>query len=275
MDNLDKEWDYNAIMSDRNLFNKTVYTPLSEAIKILEERQKDKKLKEKIEKLLNGNIPEPLQNIGRHGVMFRQVATPNFEARWFNELTKDHNLETDFFEYYDDKFTSNNYYKHSLGQLIIHKDKCSKNGNNIEEKVTIVDFAKYDGKQFKKVLTLQNESLISFHKDLFKVYNYNEKNFYDISDWIKKNCNNAVGYYTNFIVLFTYHGILFENFLFNGSEGEFTKKVLLPSFEKAFKLTGLKPLIVPIPPMDPDIEEDMHWHSHNIKIKHFIKTKTL
>jgi hypothetical protein len=33
--------DYDTIMSDRNIFNQIVYTPLSEALRLLEERQKD------------------------------------------------------------------------------------------------------------------------------------------------------------------------------------------------------------------------------------------
>lgn len=267
--------DHNKIMSDRNLFYKTVYTPLSEAIKILEERQKDKKLKEKIEILLNNNIPEPLKNIAKNGVIFRQVATPNFEIRWFIELTKDNGLKTNFFEYHSDKFTSNNYYKHSLGQLKIHEDKCNKKGENIEERFTIIDFNKFNGKQFKNISTLWGEPLISFHKTLFDFYGYNKDffSFYDASEWFKENGPKAISYYTNFILLFISNGILFENFLFEEDEGKFTENVFLPAFEKAFNIIGLKPLIVPIPPMDKEIEEDMHWHSYNNKIKNFIKTK--
>ena len=43
--------DYNKIMSDRNIFNQIVYTPLSEALRLLDERQKDKKLMAKVELL--------------------------------------------------------------------------------------------------------------------------------------------------------------------------------------------------------------------------------
>jgi hypothetical protein len=264
--------DCNLIMEDKSIFYEMVYTPLSEAIKILEERQKDKQLIEKIEKILNNNIPLPLKNIDKNGVMFRQVATPNYEIRWFIELTKDYNLKTNFFEYHNDKFTSNNSYKHSLGQLIIHKDKKNKKGENIEEKISIVDFNKYNGKKLSEVMTLQGESLINFHKKFFSIYNYNlnDSNFYDASQWFKDNGPVAINYYTNFILLFICHGILFENFLFCGDEGDFTKKILLPAFKKAYTLAGVKPLIVPIPPMDSEIEEDIHWHSYSDKIKSLI-----
>jgi len=262
--------DYNAIMNDKKLFQSTVYTTLSEALKILEERQKDKNLKAKIEKLLNNNIPEPLKGDGKKGVHFRQIATPNHDVHWFTELTRDHGLKSIFFEYHKDKFTSNNMFKHSLGQIRIH-DNINKNGDNIENKVTIFDFAKYDGKPFKDILTLWSEPLVDFHRRLFGVCGYSKDSlcFFDASQWLKENGVHAVDYYTNFILLFVRHGILFENFLLTGSEGEFTKNIFLPAFEKASNLAGVKPLIVPIPPMDN--EEDVHWVSYDKKIKPFLK----
>ncbi|MDO8658877.1 MAG: hypothetical protein Q7K55_09120 [Candidatus Levybacteria bacterium] len=39
-------------MADRKLFNKTVYTPMSEALRLLDERRKDPELMAKVEKLL-------------------------------------------------------------------------------------------------------------------------------------------------------------------------------------------------------------------------------
>ena len=267
---MNKIGDFNKIMSDRKLFYKTVYTPLSEAKKILAERQKDKKLIGKIEKLLKSNIPEPLKNIGKNAVHFRQIATPNYDARWFIELTKDHGLKTNFFEYHDDIFTANNDFKYSLAQLRLHKDKNNKKGENLEEKITIVDFNKYNGKKFKNILTLWSEPLVDFHRRLFEVCGYknDEFCFFDSSKWFKENGGKAVDYYTSMMLIFICHGILFENFLLDGSEGEFTKKIFLPAFENAVNLTGMKPLIVPIPPMDN--EDNAHWVSYNFKIKPFL-----
>lgn len=262
--------DYGSIMSDKKLFNETIYTPLSSALKILEERQQDITLIKKIEKLLNNNIPEPLRKQGKHGVQFRQIATPNHDVHWFVELTKDHGLQTVFFEYHKDKFTSNNEFKHSLGQLRIH-DNLNKKGDHIEEKVTIFDFNKYNGKKFKDIMTLWSEPLTDFHRRLFEVCGYSNENlcFYDASQWFEENGPQAVDYYTNFILLFVCHGILFENFLLVGTEGDFTKNIFLPAFEKASSLAGVKPLIVPIPPMDN--EDDTHWVSYSKKIKPLLK----
>ncbi len=45
--------NYNTIMSDRNIFNQIVYTSLSEALRLLDERRKDPELIAKVEKLLS------------------------------------------------------------------------------------------------------------------------------------------------------------------------------------------------------------------------------
>lgn len=262
--------DYDKIMSDRNIFNQIVYTPLSDALRLLDERQKDPVLMEKIEKLLNGNIPEPFKKIDKYAINGKQVATPNFDVRWFLDVVKDHKLIPMFYEYHEDKFTSNNFFKHSLGQLIVHD---SKKGKDIEEKITIVDFNRYNGESLNKVKTLWGESLIDFHRKLFSIYNYKLEDFifYDGSDWLNKNGGVAKKFYNKDLLLYVCYGILFENFLISGKDGNFTKNVFLPAFEEVLNITGLKPLIVPIPPMDKEVEECSHWYSYDKNIKSLIK----
>lgn len=261
--------DYNKIVSDHDLFNKVVYTPLSEALKILDERQKDPVLIAKIEKLLNGDIPEPLKNKDRYGIFGKQVATPNYDARWFIDLTRNNNLKTFFYEYHHDKFTSKNYFKYSLGQIHIH-NKCNKKGENIEEKITIIDFNKSEGEKIKNIKTLWGESLVNFHKKIFEIYNYNINDFifYDGSEWLERNGGSAINYYKKDLLLYVCHGILFENFLIEGEDGKFTREILLPSFDWAYQKTGYKPLIVPIPPMED--QTNNHWVSYGNEVKKLI-----
>lgn len=260
--------DYDKIMSDHDLFNKVVYTPLSEALKLLEERRKDPVLMAKIEELLKGDIPEILKN-KKCGVMGRQVATPNFDTQAFIKHTKENQLKTILFEYHEDKFTSKNCFKHSLGKILVSSG-FSKNGNDIVEKINIVDHVKYDGKKINEVLTLWKEPLVDFHKSLFKRYKLpDDIVFYDVSQWYNRNGKIASVYYVNYLMLFVAHGILFENFLLSkNSEGDFTKNIVLPAINKIISLTGLKPLVVPIPPMD--IEDEEFWISHPNQIKNFI-----
>lgn len=261
--------DHNTIMSDRNLFNQVVYTPLSDAIKLLEERQRDPEFIKKIEDFLGDDIPDPLRKIDKYGISGKQVATPNFDTLWFIKLTKEFGLKPVFLEYLKDKFTSNNSFKHSLGQLLILGD-LNKKGEVMEEKITIIDFNKYNGKPLKDILTTWSEPLVDFHHKLFKAYDLKQDLiFFDESVWLDKHGKVAKHYYENDILLYMCHGILFENFLLTGDDGKFTKNIFLPAFEKAFNLFGVKPLIVPIPPMD--IEEDSCWFSYNKKIKPYIK----
>jgi hypothetical protein len=243
---------------------------LSEALKLLAEREKDEELFKKVDKILGDHTPEILKNKQQYAVLFRQISTPNNETRRFIGLAKENNLRPLFFEYFDDKFTSNNEYKHSLAQLRV---KDHENENSGAEKVTIVDFAKYDGKKLKDVVTLWDQPLTDFHKKLFTLYGYNLRDcdFYDASNWLKTHGEKPINYYTNFFILLTCYGILFENFLLHDTEGEFSRNIVLPAIEKAMNLTGLKPLIVPMEPIDMEVDE--HWISYDKKVKSLIPKK--
>ncbi len=262
--------NYDEIMSDKKLFNSVVYTPLSEALEILEERRNNKDLVSKVTELLNGNIPECLNTGDKCGVQFRQIATPNVDGLCFVSIAQDNKLKPVFFEYVEDKFTYNNNFKHSLGQLRIHGG-VNKNGDYPTEKITIVDFNKSNGHKIKDVKTLWEESLVDFHRSLFTHHGINKDDlvFYDASEWFKNNGEQAINYYTNFFLLFTCFGILFENFLILGDEGDFSRNIMLPALDKAIELSGVKPLIVPVPPMD--YEDDEHWVSYHPKVKDLIK----
>lgn len=261
--------DYNKIMLDHNLFNKKVYTPLSEALRLLEERQNDSIFMTKINNLLNNNIPNIFKN-KKCGIMARQLATPNHENRTFISLAKENNLHPVFLEYFDDKFTSNNKYKHSLGQLRI-KNKTDINKKECLEKITIIDFNKSNGKKLKDVKTLWGEPLVDFHKRLFDVYNLKDFSFLEETDWYEKVNEKPIDFYIKFFLLVTCHGVLFENFLLekNDGEGQFTRDVVLPALDKVIELTGVKPLIVPIESID--LETDAFWYYHLPLVKKSIK----
>ena len=256
-------------MNDRNIFNQIVYTPLSEALQLLDERRKNPELLAKVEKLLKGNIPEIFKK-KKCAILARQLATPNHESRRFISIAKENNLQPVFFEYYDDKFTSNNDFKHSLGRLHIQNGK-DQNGHDMIENITIVDFNKYNGEKLKEVKTIWGESLIDFHKKLFSVHNINNVHFFNEENWYKKSNNEKPSeFYLNFFLLNTCFGILFENFLTskNNAEAKFTKNVILPALEKVINLTNVKPLIVPIEPLE--LEESNFWYYHLPKVKKII-----
>jgi hypothetical protein len=261
--------DYNTIMNDRNIFNQVVYTPLSEALRLLDERRKDPELVAKVEKLLKGDIPEIFKD-KKCAVMARQLATPNKESRRFIKIAKENNLSPVFFEYYEDKFTSNNIYKHSLCQLRIKKG-VNKHSKDIVENINIIDFNKYNGSKLHQIKTVWGELLINFHKNLFSVHNIQDVYFLDEKDWYKKSDKEKPDeFYLKFFILNTCFGILFENFLMSkDSEGDFTKNIVLPTIEKVINSTGVRPLIVPLEPLD--LEADGFWLNHLPIVKNSIK----
>lgn len=203
--------------------------------------------------------------------MARQLATPNHENRTFISLAKENGLHPVFLEYFDDKFTSNNKYKHSLGQLRI-QDKTDKNGNKVVENITVIDFNKSNGKKLKNIKTLWGESLVDFHKRLFDLYNLKDFSFFEETNWYKKGNEGPIEFYTNFFLLVTCFGILFENFLLleDDVEGKFTKDVVLPALKRTIHLTGVKPLIVPVEAVD--LETDDFWYYHLPIVKKAIKS---
>jgi hypothetical protein len=257
--------NHRHIMSDRNKFNKMVYTPLSEALLILDKRQKDPKIKNMVQYLLKDDIP-PVLNNKKCGIFARHIATPDYDTQRFIKLTTENNLDTVLLEYLDDKFVSGNKNKHALCQIRINNGLNNK-GDYIFEKINIIDFVKNDGQKIKDINTLWDEPLNNFHKKLFNHYDIkNNLMFYDLSDWYRRNGKNAKKYYKKFLLFFITHGILFENFSTkDSSENIFTENILLPAIYDTINMVGMKPLIVPMEPIESENEE--YWISHPPLIK--------
>jgi len=260
--------DYNEIMSDQGKFNSFVYTPLSEALKLLEERQNNPELMQKIENLLNGDIPPVLRG-KKCSVQFRQIVTPNNDAKNFLKISENFGLTPVFMEYHSDKFSSNNSFKRSLGKIQI-QGPVNKQDQYRIEKISIMDFNKHNGKILRDVVTSWGESLIHFHRRLFNLSEINNLNCYfcDMSEWVKNNGSDPKEYYKNFLLLFSCFGILFENFPSKGEDIDFSKNVILPAIDYVKNIAGINPLIVPIPPMDMD--DDEYWTLYNENFKDFI-----
>ncbi len=265
--------DIDNLIADREAFNALVYTPLEDAIRILKERSGNEQLAQTIATLIPHGIPEVL-NKKKAAVIFRQLATPNYETRRFISLIDAiDELEPVFWEYHDDKFTSNNECKHALGKLSFHHGRGKKGGHKID-RLNIIDFNTFNGKKIKDIKTLWGESFIDFHHNLFaKTYRQADTDsFFDASEWFLQSGGNAKEYYKLFLCLFVQNGILFENFMLDQKEIEFTKNVFLPAFIEVWEKTGEKPLIVALAPTD--IEGDHFWMCHPSDGHEYVKSKT-
>lgn len=263
--------DIEKLVQDHDAFDRFVYTPPEEAVAELKRRRKDQAVHNKILAWLGDDVPPPLIR-GPHAVAFRQLTTSNYEIRrFFSLIDAIEGLDPLFFEYLEDKFTSNNEWKHSLGRLFFFAGKGKKGGSRIDS-LTVVDFNKANGKKLSEVVTLWGQSLVDFHHEFFKTrYRDADAAFFDASSWFKHHGPTPLSYYRSFLMLFIEHGILFENFLIDEKELDFTRDIFLPAFIAVMEETGKKPLIVNLEPTE--IEGDRFWMCHPSEDKEFVLEK--
>lgn len=266
LDNINIE----ELVSNRALFDEFVHTPLEDAIYEHKKRWEDKKLEEKVSKFLDYEIPEPLK-IANSAVIFRQVCTPNYELVRFFELTSKYNLNPILWEYYEDKFTTNNPIKCALGKVRGQKVVGKKNGIRVES-VNVIEFNKNNGKKIDGIKTYWGQSLVDFHHELLEKYYPKSKQFtFDSSSWLHGISDSARGYYFKYTLLFVRHGILFENFCLEGEELTFVRDIFLPEYISVWKKTGIKPIIVAVLPTD--IQDENFWYYYPFEVLSYIKNK--
>ena len=131
----------------------------------------------------------------------------------------------------------------------------------------IIDFNKQEGKKFSKIKTKWGEGIVDVHHYLlYKQFPKMSGKTIDFSKWFDKTKNLSNNYYLYFLSLFICHGVLFDNFLIGDKEEKnFVKKKFLPSFKKAEKIFGVKPLIFPLLPFEN--EKGTHWLSYPESLK--------
>lgn len=251
--------DIDNLVSDRKAFNAFVYTPLADAIQELKKRAVNKSLHEKIELLVQKDMPFILKKGKPRAVMFRQIATPNYEMRRFLHLLENiQELDPMVGEYCDDKFFSINEQKRYWGKIIYFEglDKPTSHTH-------IINFTESEGKKISEVQTVHGKSLVEFHHDLFEktFFPVKKDTFYNISEWIYNHGKVAREYYKPVLAWFLSHAILFENFvLTDPKELIFIKEVFLPAFIAIYQETGYKPLIVDLLPTH--VEDRKFWFCH-------------
>ena len=257
-------------LSSKESFGETVYTEIWEAVRELKERQNNKDLDKILSTYFKNGIPKEMES-GIKVVLFRQIMTPNYELRRFMCVPDTTEIEPLFFEYHEDKFTPNNPIKHHLGKMGMHYGIGKKGGIKSEYK-KIIDFNSSNGKKIKEINTIWGQSLIDFHHHLLDKFIPSARNFiFDASSWFHENGQCAKEYYKQYVALFIKNAILFENFVLEGEELEFTKNIFLPYFFEVWERTGKKPLVVALEPTE--IESDIFWMCHPPETMEHIENK--
>jgi len=259
------------LISDQKKFNDFIYTPLNEALKEIRLRQQNKKIDEHIKSSLI-KIPAVFEGKPK-AVMFRNITTPNYEMKWFVDIVELFKGELNplFIEYVQDQFNNRNEMKFALAKMMLHKGKNKKNEPIFEHK-NIIDINNSNCKSISSIKTTWGQLFVDFHHELFLGEFPDFRNStVDFSNWIKDNGHTPKEYYKLFFLFFLKHGILFENYILKSGEFSFIKEVILPTFIKVLRDTGVKPLIVVIQPTE--IEEGKFWQAYPLKVKELLVKK--
>jgi hypothetical protein len=233
----------------------------------IEKRRRNPCLVRKVEKYLQNDIPEHF--LGSSPVLYlsRHLATPSYEVAHVIEITKNYNYDLVIGEDIKSKFVANNELKISLGKLPIVKG-LSRNGNEIFENVTIIDFATSQGKPMNEINTTSGKTLREFHRELFKSIYPESPEIFDESDWIDRHARNDIAeQYKKMLALLCVHGVMLESYV--SDELTFVTEVVSPAFKAIEKEIGVRPLI--IEHITPEQEVTKNWNSYPSYVYEAIK----
>jgi uncharacterized protein len=233
-----------------------LYTPLDEATAVLRARRNACTLS-------TGTILERHLSVQPYAVLFRHVASPNFEFERFLPLASSAGLAPLVLEFHSDRFLTRNPLKCALARL---RFSGGPNGacNTPISTLRVTDLALSDGVAFRDVTTLWHQPLIEFHHELlFSRPEFRRVELFDCSEWISVHGPKAHDYYPHLFSLFVDHAILFDDFLLTPSEQQFTSEVVVPAFELASSLTGRKPLICHIDSTDTAESPSWFHYAHD------------
>lgn len=244
-----------------------IFTGLEDAVAILHERNNNKDLETKVVDYLNGYLPDYLKH-GRSILLARHIPTPNFETLRFLELTKSCNLPVFISADTEDKFTTMNSLKRSLGN--IRTSKGNDPTDDEFETYPIIDFAAGSGKKLKEIKTLWGQPLTEFHAELFSYIGTEGVTFVNDSTWINKNGRgNILEHYKRFLSLCLTHCIMFETYPYE--EEEFVNSVISPTYDFLLETFGCTPLIVDLLPAQN--KSSRIWEAYPYKASIFIEKK--
>lgn len=247
-----------------------IYTPLTEARDEVRRRWEDPELRARVDAYLAGNIPDVLRESPK-AVLSRQVMSPNFESLHFLGMARESGLEPAFFEYVHDKFVAKNIDKYYLCRLSFFSgDEVSERNNlNRVTRMKIIDFDDAEGKRLSDLRTFWNQALVDFHHELAGIFpDMARSHRYDCSVDFDGKGGSADDFYESYLALFVCHGILFENYLLDSRQAEFTRRTILSAVRKVGETLGVRPLIVKLGPEGE--EDELFWRYYPESIKHEI-----
>ncbi len=235
-----------------------IFTPLPEALSLIESRRQDTALLNAIDTYLGGDIPQHFKQSLPVLYLCRYIATPNFEALRFIELGKPTGLPLIISEDSKGDFFGNNTLKRALGKIPVVKG-IARNHDEITENFTVINFAEAEGQPFGTIRTKANGRLVDLHHDLFSTIYTNEITIIDESDWIDRHHReDLLEHYKHLLALLIAHGIMFESY--PAEESRLVNEVVIPAFDYVTKKFGHKPLMYEL--IGSTLEPTRDWNAY-------------
>jgi len=234
---------------------------IQEAESEIRNRRKNSALLRDVEQHLGGRVPRFL-NDGPKALYFPSIASPNTWMHHVNEAVGKMGLNLICIEYTDDRFCSNNQTKLHLGYFRFFNG-LGRNGGVKTSRMPIMDVNAAGGRRFKEIRTLWGEELVCFHHRLLATV-FPDIEVRDMSEWVE-SWGGIDAFYEAYMSLCLCHCVLFETFRTDGNDRDFTERVFMPAFKRVTERFGLKPLIVPLEPIEGPI--DLYWYSYPESVK--------
>lgn len=180
-------------------------------------------------------------------ILFRQVATPNYELRRFLRVCRRQRFEPVILRYHADKMSCHNQFKRSLVHPMFVKG-IGKGGKPYFVKRHLLRIDTVDNFPMREI-TLAGKSLPDFHDCLLK----DALTGFDVrtiegSDWFGKYSRGARDYYVEIFSQLNGGMVLFEDYSSDKLEAEFFEGVVRPAYNAACAITGERPAIIPLCP---------------------------
>lgn len=249
-----------------------IYTSLGELPEELHRRANDSRLRSLVENRLDSHILN-LYGEAPRAVLARSIFTPNRELEYFFDVSESLQLNPLLLEY-DGKLVAKNLEKYYLCRLFCMRH-VGKKGGVLYGTHSVVNFNDNEGKYLSQVHTKNGESLLKFHHDLLSsVYPGISHNMFSITDWFNRTRSHGEHYYFDFLSMFIRNGVLFDNYIADDKEEQiFVRHRLLSSFKAVTSFYGVKPLIVPLLPLE--TESMTPWFSYSSRIAELVDKMVL
>lgn len=241
------------------------FSSVEDAVNELHRRRNDPALLALVHDVLGADVPTPFDIRTPRAVFARHIASPSLEFDYFYKQAKESGLAPLMLETAATKFVAKNWEKYCLARLSFVEKR---GGTYFKTAVKrVIDFNADEGKELSTLKTLSGESLVDFHHRLLAASLKDESlEVYDFSSWFLPNRGaDRWSYYLRYLQLFLVHGILFENFLLDKKEREFTESVVIPSFRIVKDVFGVPPIIVRTVPKE--VEDEFYWCYYDTRIR--------